>query len=375
MEYEQNKTDIEEEKNNDTDGYITNPFSTKDIKITNVIIPLYSIIDMLADDDIDLNPDFQRHQNLWSPTSMSRLIESILLKLPLPIFYFDVSNPDKWIVVDGLQRLSTIKQFAVKKVLKLKNLEFLKDLEGKSYDDLEKGFKRIINNTQIITYQIEAQTPKKVRYSIFNRINTGGLTLNAQEIRQALNQDGKGVEFLKNVSKNELFEKVVNVSSKRMLDRELVLRFVAFKLTKDSYKNFPSNNMGEFLDEAMEKLDKIKDDKKLKKLEDELINTLEFSEKILGENHRFSRYLANKQKKKTLNRSLYDVITVCFSQIEDREKFISKKDKFISLFLELLKDESGEFSKAIIEGTSGKRAIETRFKILQNLIKEVLDEN
>jgi len=100
MDNEINKTFIEKDKNDEIDGYITNPFSTKDIKITNVIIPLYSIIDMLADDDIDLNPDFQRHSNLWSNINMSRLIESILLKLPLPIFYFDVSNPDKWIVYD-----------------------------------------------------------------------------------------------------------------------------------------------------------------------------------------------------------------------------------------------------------------------------------
>ncbi|MDQ6961743.1 MAG: DUF262 domain-containing protein [Mariprofundaceae bacterium] len=84
---------------------ITNPFSTKDIKITNAQILLPSLIRRLDHDEIDLNPDFQRHANLWDLHKMSRLIESILLKLPLPVFYFNVSNPDKWIVVDGLQRL------------------------------------------------------------------------------------------------------------------------------------------------------------------------------------------------------------------------------------------------------------------------------
>jgi len=375
---DENITNIEEDKTESKiDEYITNPFSTKDIKITNAVISLSSLISRLEEDynEIDLNPDFQRHANLWNQTSMSRLIESILLKLPLPIFYFDVSNPDKWIVVDGLQRLSTIKKFVVDKKLRLKNLEFLTDLNGKNYDELERTYKRVINETQIITYQIEAQTPKKVRYSIFNRINTGGLSLNAQEIRQALNQQGRGVRFLDECSQDKVFKKVVNVPSKRMLDRELVLRFMAFKLIKNAYKNFPYNNMGEFLDHAMEKLDAIKNESLLIELRDKLINTLEFSEQILGKKHRFSRSIANNKKTKTLNRSLYDVITVCFSEIDNQDNFLIRKSIFFEKFSNLLKDESSDFSKAITEGTSGKGAIEKRFEIMENLIMDVINEN
>ena len=135
---------IDENQYLNEDG-ISSPFSTKDIKITNVTISLASLIERLNYDEIDLNPDFQRNANLWKYTQMSRLIESILLKLPLPIFYFDVSNPDKWIVVDGLQRLSAISKFVIKKDLKLSKLEFLTELEGKKYDDLTRSFQRIIN--------------------------------------------------------------------------------------------------------------------------------------------------------------------------------------------------------------------------------------
>ena len=115
MEYlEKQEIVIEEDKKqNETDGYISNPFSTKDIKITPMHMALPTLITKLKYEEIDLNPDFQRHSDLWTATNMSRLIESILLKLPLPIFYFDVSNPEKWIVVDGLQRLSTIKKFGL----------------------------------------------------------------------------------------------------------------------------------------------------------------------------------------------------------------------------------------------------------------------
>jgi hypothetical protein len=368
-------TTIEKDKiENETNGYITNPFSTKDIKITNQVFALPSLVTKLEHNEIDLNPDFQRHGNLWSPTNMSRLIESILLKLPLPIFYFDVSNPDEWIVVDGLQRLSTIKRFMVDKTLKLKNLEFLKELEGEGYDDLDRGFKRVFEGTQIVTYQIEAQTPKKVRYSIFNRINTGGLPLNAQEIRQALNQQGNGVQFLIEVTEDKIFKDIVNVPSKRMLDRELALRFFSFKLFDNSYVVFPYNNMGEFLDSAMEKLDAIKNKEKFEELKNDLLEVLQFSEKILGKGHRFSRSIASQNKTKTLNRSIFDVTTVCFSNIEDKEAFLNHKETFLNKFKKLLQDENSEFSKAITEGTSSKGAIKTRFRIMNKLINEIKNE-
>ncbi|WP_151900489.1 DUF262 domain-containing protein [Sulfurimonas hydrogeniphila] len=372
---EDNQIEIEEDiVKSETDGYITDPFSTKDIKISNAVISLSSLINRLKYSEVDLNPDFQRHANLWSPTNMSRLIESILLKLPLPIFYFDVSDPDRWIVVDGLQRLSTIKKFVVDKKLKLKNLEFLKELDGKSYDDLERNLKRIIDETQIVTYQIEAQTPKKVRYSIFNRINTGGLSLNAQEIRQALNQKGNGITFLGECSEEEVFKRVVSVPSKRMLDRELILRFVAFKLTSSASENFPFSNMGEFLDDSMEKLDSI-DEGRLTELRESLLATLEFSEKVLGENHHFSRAIADDRRTNTLNRSLFDVITVCFSEISDKTIFWNQKKIFKDKLITLMKDEQSEFFKSITEGTSSKGAIETRFRIMNQLIKEVIDED
>jgi hypothetical protein len=240
---------------------------------------------------------------------------------------------------------------------------------------LDRGFYRIFENTQIVTYQIEAQTPKKVRYSIFNRLNTGGMPLNAQEIRQALNQQAKGVRFLIECAESDVFRNIVSVPAKRMLDRELVLRFMSFKLSPNATNEFPFNNMGEFLDEAMEKLDNITDDEKLKELKNNLFETLEFSEKILGEKHRFSRSIGKTEKTNTLNRSLFDVLTVCLSEINDKEKFILKKDNFKNKLSKLLQDESSDFSRAITEGTSGKGAIEKRFEIMKELVEEVINEN
>lgn len=371
---EDDREDVDNSVTENDSGNITSPFSTKDIKVSNVIIGLSNIITRLEYDEIDLNPDFQRNASLWDKKKMSRLIESILLRLPLPVFYFDVSDPDKWIVVDGLQRLSALKEFIVDKSFRLRDLEFLKDLKGKNYEELDKNLKRVINETQIITYQIEAQTPKEVRYSIFNRINTGGLTLNAQEIRQAINQRGKGIKFLKDVAADLTFKKIVGVSSARMLDRELILRFVAFKLLPLTSKNeFKYLDMGTFLDSAMEELDQIKDDQKLTELKNSLIESLIFSEKVFGEAHRFSRSIALNDNTNTLNRSLYDVISVCFSEVNDKDRFITNKQSFLDEFNRLLLQQDGEFSLSITAGTSSKGAVEVRFKIMKDLINKVVD--
>ena len=369
---------LEEELDNDDtnseDGNITSPFSTKDIKVSNAIIALSSLISRLKHDEIDLNPDFQRNSLLWDNKKMSRLIESILLRLPLPVFYFDVADPNKWIVVDGLQRLSTLKAFIVDKKFKLRKLEFLTNLNYKSYDELDRNLKRVIDETQIITYQIEGQTPKEVRYSIFNRINTGGLSLNAQEIRQAINQSGKGVKFLKEVAEDDNFIKVVGISSSRMMDRELVLRFIAFKLLPlNSANEFKYLDMGAFLDSAMEELDKIQSEENLKELKQSLISSLLFSEQVFGENHRFSRSIALDQKTKTLNRSLFDVITVCFSNIVKIEVFLKNKQRFLDEYIKLLNQQNGDFSISITSGTSSKGAVETRFRIMNELINKVVD--
>jgi hypothetical protein len=105
--------EIEEEVEDFEDEIITeNPVSSFDPKDIDIAIEqnsLSTIIAMIEDEAIDMNTEFQRCGDLWSKSVMSRLIESILLRLPLPVFYFDASNDNKWLIVDGLQRLSTFK--------------------------------------------------------------------------------------------------------------------------------------------------------------------------------------------------------------------------------------------------------------------------
>lgn len=371
-EIENEETENEETEKN---KLITNPFNTKDIKITPKTTSLDNIIKRLENEEIDLNPDFQRNGGLWDNSKMSRLIESIILRLPLPIFYFDISNNDKWIVIDGLQRLTTIKRFIVDKNLKLTNLEFLKEFQGKKFDDLERNIRRTIEETEIVTYQMEPQTPKEVRYSVFNRINTGGITLNPQEIRQALNQKNNGVKLLEEITKEKDFKNIVNVTSKRMVDRELVLRYIAFKKYNYRKLNQEKKSLPKLLDETMEIVDTIEfENNEYAVMKISLLKTLSNLIEIFEKKYLFNKKLIDNSKIKVLNKSLFEIWTVLVSDLDNKEilRLKNKKEILKKKYIELLKDQ--DFNDAVTRGTNDRKSVVKRFSLLEKLIRSVIDD-
>ncbi|MCI0470746.1 MAG: DUF262 domain-containing protein [Candidatus Aminicenantes bacterium] len=366
--------EIEEEKDEELDD-LKEPFAPKAIDIVLEQPSIYSIIARIQNDEIDLNPEFQRKANLWPQTAMSRLIESILVRLPLPAFYFDASKEDKWLVVDGLQRLYTLKRFVVDceekyrdnpndTPLRLTGLEFLKEYEGKTYTDLPPVMKRRMNEAHITAYLIKPGTPEYIKYSIFYRINTGGLVLNAQEIRNALNQKGQAGPYLKEISETLSFKRIVNVSDKRMQDRELILRHIAYRLFpvenyKPSMKKFLNQAMTELNNQPKEKVDRLKTD---------FLAALELAHDIFGQ-HVFSKSLVDLRKKPILNRGLFEVLTVLFAGMSEEEKklLLLKKNEFLNDFKRLLEDRT--FDSYITASTADTTAVKERFKRIHELIK------
>jgi hypothetical protein len=208
-----------------------NPYDPNLIRVETKNFSLRQIHDMITQGDINLSPDFQRHL-VWDTFRKSRLIESILLRIPLPMFYFSQDEEGILSVVDGLQRLNAIKEY-MENIYSLRDLEYLKDCESKFYSTKEKRlddkFFRWFNMTQITVNIIDPQSPYKVKYDIFRRINTGGKPLNAQELRNCLAHNNLR-RLLKEMAEHPSFLTATgkSISDVRMDAQEFALRFIYF---------------------------------------------------------------------------------------------------------------------------------------------------
>ncbi|MDR0844484.1 MAG: DUF262 domain-containing protein [Tannerella sp.] len=150
---------------------MTQPFTPNKIKIRYQSISLDFMVEKIKQGDIDLSTEYQRKERLWTDEEQSRLIESILIRIPLPVFYFDGINSERWLVIDGLQRIKSFKRFMVDKDLKLSGLEYL-PLNGKSWEDLDRPQQRQIIETQLQCYILE-EGDTNIKFNIFKRINVG----------------------------------------------------------------------------------------------------------------------------------------------------------------------------------------------------------
>jgi len=362
---EENQSEFEEKDEKD----IKSPFDPKEIKIAVEPKTIDSLVARITNDEIDLFTEFQRKGNLWTPDTQSRLIESLLLRFPLPAFYFDATDDDKWKVVDGLQRLWSLKNFIVdksEKRLLLTGLEILKDEEfhNSDFDSLNRKMQRRILETQVTTYLIQPGTPKHVKYNVFRRINTGGLILTSQEIRHALNQ-GKPANFLKRISENIKFNSIIRVPDKRMQDCELILRYLAYVIKDYSEYEKP---MATFLDRAMEELNN-KSDKVLEQYELGLYSAIMLSQNLFGDDM-FSRSIVSSKHRRKLNMALFEVWTSILAKLteSEKQKITLNKEKLLADYRALFSEPA--FNASISSSTSGKGNVTERFTQISNLVKK-----
>ena len=317
---------------------------------------------------LDLAPDFQRHANIWKDEAKSRLIESILIRIPLPAFYIDATDEDKWLVVDGLQRLSALKQFMSDKTLRLCGLEYLNNFEGKTYDEIERRYQRRIEETQVTVYLIEKGTPPEVKYNIFKRINTGGLPMSPQELRHALNP-GKATKFLAKLATSNEFKQVTKLSNlrkMRMDDREFILGFLAFNIT--SYQDERSEKRNLFLSKALYKVNNMSE-YELQDIENNFKKAMVAAWEIFGKNA-FRKISKHQTKMFPINKALFEVWSVNLSLLSDEQLDILKqhKEQLIEKFINYV-DSDREF---LISISQAAEKIEYRFRIIEKIIQEVL---
>jgi hypothetical protein len=327
--------------------------------------------DSLPDYDVELDIDnedyFQRMPDLWNPVIKSRFIESLMIRLPIPMLYLD-GTQKPWRVIDGLQRLNTIVGF-INNEFRLKSLEYLvKECEGLFFSDNKfPGFLRDrILNAELTAYVINPGTPEDVKYNIFHRINTGGLRLNGQEIRNAIFK-GRPVDFTKELAGEDIFLNATNgkVTPRRMMDREYANRFIAFQVFK--YEDY-SGKMDLFLSEALYDLYQRKESD-LKEIKNMFTLSMQRAYDIFG-GFAFYRPKENEQWSRQPNKAVFD--TLSWNLIELEESQVSniklQKDSFIQAYFRFMNEDEAMF-KAVNDTTGSKTAVVNRFQLLNQFLK------
>lgn len=346
---------------------ITSPFDPSLINVASRPMTIDLLISRMREGEIDLSPDFQRSQGIWNDGAKSRLIESLLIRIPLPAFYFDATDDEKWVVVDGLQRLTALNRFVIKKDLKLSQLEFLTEYNGKNYDELPRNLQRRISESQVTVYLIEKGTPANVKFNLFKRINTGGLPLSPMEIRHALNQ-GEATKLLAHLSKSEAFKSATadSIRDERMADRECILRFLAFSLMPYStYKE----DLDTFLNNTMVSLNKMSDSQ-IKDLKKRFLRTMKWAVDIFGT--QAFRRPSQAGRRSAINKALFEVWSVNLDNLNDAQlrQLVERKELLNKKYFDLV--ENREFDNSISFGTGSANRVKHRFREVERLIKEVL---
>lgn len=378
-------------ENTETEAAPDNPYDPDSIKVQTKPFNIKLIYDMIESGDIDLNPDFQRNF-VWDNLQKSRLIESVLLRIPLPMFYFSEDNMGLITVVDGLQRLTTIKEFMDNKFA-LRGLEYLKDsCEGRHYSDKNKDgtlnnlngidpkYYRWFNMTQFTVNVIDPSSPAKVKYDIFRRINTGGKPLNNQEIRNCLASKNLR-DILNEMANLSEFRQATDYSIKstRMEDQEVALRFICFYryYTEDASLNNYNGNMEVTLDDATEALNKLRRD-------DLRVYVNLFSRAMQNATYLFGRYAFRKimlrhlqpsANKQLINKALFVSWSVLLAQFETPEIQANYSAKVLAEPLAYKIENDKDLFNYLSYGTNGKANLQKAFEAAKTIIQQNLNNN
>ncbi|GAA3409082.1 DUF262 domain-containing protein [Streptosporangium vulgare] len=355
-------TGIEVEDSGSVEEVIHRPWNPEQIRVTTSAFSLRNILDQIDERSLELAPDFQRGR-VWRTDQKSLLVESLLLQIPLPAFYFAEDSDGAFRVVDGLQRLSTLYDFVrgSDTAFRLKGVEYLDDVEGLRFQDLAVQLQRRIYNTQLIINVIDPGTPPEVMYDIFKRINTGGTPLNAQEIRHCMSRP-RSREILKRMTHTDAFTKATNglTDHIRMNDREMALRFAAFWLLgMDAYMDNPV--MEAFLMYATRLLDDpvATPDAKVQELERAFEKAMTNAYLIFGE-HTFRKWPYGASGRSPINRALFETWSIAVADY-NAHGLTMRREEIVSAARDRMTTDV-EYLNAITSSTADRRRVAYRFE-------------
>lgn len=316
------------------------------------------IVRMIEDGEIKLDPDYQRNY-VWDNKKSSLLIESIILNVPIPVIYVSQEKDDTWSVIDGLQRLYSLKRFFDGK-FKLSGLEILSELNKQDIKSLNPKAQRMLKNGLLRVIMITNDSNEEIKYDVFMRLNTGSVHLTEQELRNCLYR-GKLNNLLKDFSHNKMWQTLLGLKGphKRMADRELALRFLAI------YKNWDFNDeeivgykgrMKSFLNTFMCSYQNIDNNTslELKRTFDETVEKIVL---IYGEDA-FRRISSDGIREKSINRAIMDILMFS-STLYTKDVLFQKKEQINQRLFNLITNDIN-FGNSIKNGTSDTKVIKAR---------------
>lgn len=338
--------------------------------ITSVLdYNLNTLSELVAAEQIDLSPRYQRRDR-WKADRQSRLIESFLMNVPIPPIFLNEDDYGKYSVIDGKQRLTAIHEF-LRGRLRLTGLKVFTELNGLSIDDLSPSLRAVISTrANLRATIILRQSDKEVKFEVFRRLNTGGVTLNPQEIRNST-WPGPTNDLLLELSENPLYRKMLGISKlststlyKEMRDVELLLRFFTFGKDWSTFTGGMSRRLDKFMADNQRAKQSV-----LRSMEREFVQTLQTVDAAFGE-HAFRRYTPETGSwRAQILAALFDAqMFACMKwtpeQIAGHEAEIA--DAYQHLF------SNPEFRQSIDAATNTPKLFRRRIEMVDELLTRIL---
>ncbi|WP_199231435.1 DUF262 domain-containing protein [Falsiroseomonas bella] len=304
-------------------------------------------------------PEFQR-KYVWKRTHASRLIESLIIQCPIPIIYLSQNYDGNLLVIDGNQRLLSIKLF-LNDGFELQGLTTYPELNGYSWSTLDPRFKDHIENRTIRCITILNDTHPQIKFDVFQRLNTGAVSLNAQELRHGLNF-GPLMKKIKELAENKDWLNAVGIKAdKRMKAEELILRFFALRHDRQNYQKPLSG----FLDEFSSKNRDAKP-ADVEKWSREFLDTFQRIRAALGK-HAF-RLIDTHTRLGPFNSALYDAQMIAFAETTNPRilDYLPQDVSFQAANATLLS--KSHFLTTIRQATSDESSVKNRIVLYKSLV-------
>ena len=323
------------------------------------------ILTGIQNGDVILDPDYQRNY-VWTNEKASRLIESILLNIPIPVIYASEDEDLKWNIVDGLQRLHSLKRFKDGE-FRLKGLETLEDLNGYKFEQLDFSIQKKLLRGELRIVVLQNESDSNIQYDIFMRLNSGAVRLNEQELRNCLYRGRLNNTIKKIVANNNEIKQIFSLGQiARMAVNELIIRYAAVSEAYDKTNFVMKNYDGRFknlLNKFMKQYQNPSDDF-LINFENKYNDQIKKAFVVFGES---AFKLDNSTR---INAPLYDCIMISFEEYQIEELEL-KKEQIIAMTSSIIHE--SEFEKRITIATNNTDSVNNRIKTYYEKLKEVME--